>query len=131
MTLRACTALVVACSAAVGLDARTLQGEAAPSAPRVSVIAGRVLDGTTGQPVPAAVVTLAASGQRPQPTTPRVLTDTSGRFVFFGVTKGAYALDATKPGWLDGSFGRLRPSGTAVPLENRGPTSISDCGAPV
>ncbi len=117
MALRGSVALAVAFSAALGLDARGPQGQATASAPRSSTIAGRIVDGASGQAVPAAVVTLGVRGERLQATTPRVLTDSSGRYVFTDVAKDTYTLDVSKPGWLDGSFGRLRPAGTAAPLD--------------
>lgn len=116
MACRAFVALALAVSAGLGVHARGLQGQAPVPAPRPSSIAGRVMDGTTGQPVPAAVVTLGVRGQRQQATTPRVLTDSSGRYVFPEVAKGTYYLDVAKPGWLAGSYGRLRPAGATEPL---------------
>ena len=43
----------------------------------------------------------------------RTLTDQDGRFVFFELAAGAYSLEATKPGYLPGGYGRRRHGGTA------------------
>ena len=41
----------------------------------------------------------------------RALADAQGRFVFRDLPKGNYGLTTTKPGHVDGAYGRLRPSG--------------------
>jgi hypothetical protein len=43
----------------------------------------------------------------------RVLTDHNGRFVFFDLAAGTYSLEATKPGYLPGAYGRRRHGGAA------------------
>ena len=47
----------------------------------------------------------------------RVLTDAEGRFVFKNLPKGSFGLNATKAGYLDGAYGRLRPSGTSQSID--------------
>ena len=60
-----------------------------------------------------AIVTLGMPGARPV----RVLTDGEGRFAFFEVPAGHFSLAATRPGYSDGAFGRLRPSGPSQALD--------------
>src|SRR5688572_17063888 len=80
------------------------------------IVAGRVVD-ATGAPVPAATVMLL-SGPAPEtpfrglpPDTNRVLADDSGRFMFSNVPAGTFRIEANKPGWLAGAFGRRRAGG--------------------
>jgi len=83
-----------------------------------ALITGTVVDGVTGKPVSAAVVamqsTVAVAGRA---AVDRVLTDTNGRYFFDNLTKGSYVLTVTKPGWIDGAFGRRRPGGGSMPLD--------------
>ena len=89
-------ALVLA--GAIGWPA--MDAQQAPSQPAsvgTGMIAGRVVDADTRQPLHGAVVTLAAigaptgpGGPRPAPIRP-VKTDSQGRFVFPGLVDGGYA----------------------------------------
>ena len=100
------------------------------AAPRFALVVGQVIDAGTGTPVSGALVevrmqaTLAApvnpfSG-RPAPPqltqTPRVLTGSDGRFVFRRLPKGNFIVTASKPGYLDGAYGRRRPGGDSQAL---------------
>lgn len=78
----------------------TAQTAAAPA----SVVIGQVVDGTSGQPIPGAIVTLDRS---------HVMTTSDGRFVFRNLDPGEYALSATKPGYLRGEFGASRPAASS------------------
>jgi hypothetical protein len=86
------------------------------------LIAGRVVD-SAGNPVPNAIVfirkgPLPATSRFPGTgTADRVLSDDAGRFVFNGLTPGPYSLEATKPGWLMGAYGRRVPGNGASVLE--------------
>jgi hypothetical protein len=63
--------------------------------------------------VSGALVTLAVAGSIPV----RVLADGDGHYAFRDVPKGSFSLTASKPGYADGSFGRLRPNGPSQPLD--------------
>jgi protocatechuate 3,4-dioxygenase beta subunit len=100
------------------------------------LIVGQVVDADSGRPVSGAVVTIggAASGAT-QATrtalvngapansgpnvsqTPRVLSDGDGRFAFNNLPKGSYNFTASKPGYVDGAYGRLRPTGSSQSLD--------------
>lgn len=105
-----------------------------------AMILGRVVDAQTDRPLAGVVVVLgggpaevAGPRQRPEP---RVLTDPEGRFLFRGLTPGAYRLAAVVGGngfspngfivtglgfpigaYLNGGFGQTRPNGPLQPLE--------------
>jgi hypothetical protein len=90
------------------------------------LIAGRVVDATTGRPAGEAIVTLSpgalpgSAPRSPQAAAAearRVLTDGMGRFVFAGLPKGRYGLSAIVPGYGNGYFGLLVPRGPAVPID--------------
>ena len=109
------------------------------------ILVGQVIDAGSGRGVAGAIVTLGSSapggpsramtqvtqtvigggGGAPLFMTdsstgsglPRVLTDSEGRFAFRNMPKGAFALSATKAGYLDGAYGRLRPSGNTQSID--------------
>jgi hypothetical protein len=75
--------------------------------PPAGVITGVVVDGTTGEAIPEAVVFLEASPARPAGAQTRQLTDERGRFAFVQLPGDAnYTLSATKFGYLEGGYGR-------------------------
>ena len=92
------------------------------------LIVGRVIDATTGRPVPGAAVTLnggvqpqmqapAPGAPRPMPPQPpRFLTDAEGRFAFRNLTRGNYTISAEKSGYATGLIGQSRPEGPARSL---------------
>lgn len=91
------------------------------------LVVGRVVDAETGQPIANAVVTHVALGATPPGDAPpgmgpigqtaaRVLSDADGRFLFRGLTAGAYFFTATAPTYLDGGFGQQRPGGRNQPF---------------
>jgi uncharacterized protein (DUF2141 family) len=103
------------------------------------LIVGQVVEAGSDRGVPGAIVTLG--GALPGPpqvitaqfisrdggppmalnssasSLPRLITDAEGRFAFRNVPKGVFNITATKPGYLDGAYGRMRPNGTVTPLE--------------
>jgi len=90
------------------------------------LILGRVIDATTGSPISSAVVRLASAGA---PVGSGVLTGTDGRFVFAPVAAGEFTITAERAGFLDGQYGRRRPTGSGVPFvlrdqERRGDATI-------
>jgi carboxypeptidase family protein len=107
------TCVVTLCAAA------TVAGVQSPPS---GIVAGRVVD-ATGAPVPAATVMLLA-GPAPEaqvrglpPDANEVLADDSGRFVFSNVPAGQFRIEANKPGWLPGAFGRRRPGGVGASFD--------------
>jgi hypothetical protein len=86
------------------------------SANQKFTISGSVVNGSTGEGIPRAMVTLQGSPMR------STFTDNSGGFVIEGVAAGRYSLQAQKPGY----FGtRDRSSGAAVQTVDVGPNSDS------
>ncbi len=77
------------------------------------VVIGRVVEADGTSPVAGTIVTLSLPGFAPQ----RVLTDGQGRFAYRGLPKGSFSLTATRPGFVDGAHGRLRPGGTPMTVE--------------
>jgi hypothetical protein len=77
------------------------------------LILGQVVEAGSSRPIPGALVTLNLRASRPI----RALADGQGRFVFRDLPKGNYGVTATKPGHVDGAYGRLRPSGPTLALE--------------
>jgi len=104
--------------------------QAASSSPPqtgTGVIAGQLVDGSTGAPVTSAIVTLwppnapvPLSGDGvpiPDQVNPAVvaqalktLVDASGRFVFHSLPPGSYALGATRNGYLQTYLGQTQPN---------------------
>src|SRR5687768_3084314 len=100
------------------------QAPATPPQPQspTGLILGRVVDGSSGRPVPSAIVTIAGGGIGPAPAAgggaqPRAITNSNGQFVFRRLPKGSFVLTATKPGYVEGAYGRSLPSGSTLPLE--------------
>ncbi|MEZ5319686.1 MAG: carboxypeptidase-like regulatory domain-containing protein [Vicinamibacterales bacterium] len=105
------------------------------------VILGRVVDATTGQPIPEAVLTVSTSpaagrgagagrgatppadvaallarGRGVLPTTVHVIAGGDGQFVFTGLDAGNVTIRAQAPGYLDGTVGQGRPTGLPRPV---------------
>lgn len=72
------------------------------------LIAGRVVDPTSGGGVRDALVWLMIDGVM-WPESPRVMTDAEGRFVFVNVPAGKYSFQAQKTGYLRGLYGARSP----------------------
>jgi hypothetical protein len=77
------------------------------------LILGQAVDGGSNRPVPGALVTLGLPNARPI----RALADSQGRFVFRDLPKGRFTLSATKAGYVEGAYGRMRPSGPTLLFE--------------
>lgn len=82
------------------------------------VITGRVVDASTGQPVSAAIVSVAPffSGANPPPS--RILTDAQGRFLLTNLSvPGNIDVIVGKSGYADGAYGQNRPNGSRQNVE--------------
>jgi hypothetical protein len=85
-----------------------------PQPPRPSaMVVGQVIDAGTGRPVAGAIVSL---GPASNPQSPRVLTGSDGRFVFRDLRRGEHTITVSKPGYVEGAYGRNRPGGPVAPL---------------
>ncbi len=88
-------------------------GPTKPMDAGTGMIVGRTVDGNTTDGLADAIVTLSLQGFAPV----RMMTDGSGRFAFRDLPKGSFSVSATKPGYSDGAYGRLRPSGSAQTID--------------
>ena len=109
-------ALIVLVLAA--LNVVILRGAGGAQQPR-GAIAGQVVDGITGKPIGAAVVSLSGPPLLGAQESPKVLTGSDGRFVFGDLEPGAYTVEANKGGYAEGEPGRRRPLGIAAPVTLR------------
>ena len=101
--------------AAIGLVACTigLAGQPARQADsRTGLIVGQVVDAAGGKPVSGAIVSIGGAAR----AAPRILTGSSGRFVFRDLPPGNFTITAAKPGYAPGAYGRRRPSGPSQAL---------------
>jgi hypothetical protein len=133
-------ALLVICAAHVAAERLPGQDPATSVASGSGLIVGRTVDLTTGTAIGGAIISLiggppaAAAGQLLPATLSRfplrVMSDSGGRFVFHDLPKGAYTINAAKPGYADTSFGRRTPadsSGQSLVLadgERRGDVTL-------
>ena len=100
---------------------------AQPAAPPpTGLILGRVVDAASGRPIPGAIVALQGTpifvgappaGPPSSAQQPRALTNANGQFVFRRLPRGTFGLTVTKPGYVDGAYGRRRPGGGQTLLE--------------
>lgn len=90
--------------------------------PPTGLILGRVVDAASGRPVPGAVValqngSLITPGAPGPGSPPRALTNANGQFVFRRLPTGSFGLTVTKPGYVEGAYGRRRPGGGQTSVE--------------
>jgi len=79
----------------------------AQQAPATGVISGVVVDGSSGAPVPGAIVFIAAVPDKPIGPERRQITDERGRFAFVNLPADTnYTIASSKFGYLDGGYGR-------------------------
>jgi carboxypeptidase family protein len=77
-----------------------------------ATITGRVIAADTGRPLRRARVVIGGGG-RPRAES----TDEQGRYRVTALPAGSYTITATKSGYVDGTFGQRRTSGTGTPVE--------------
>jgi hypothetical protein len=103
---------------------------ASAAAQQNGVITGTVVDGATGKPVGAAVVSMAGAGMTVNTGPdqyPRILTAGDGRFVFRDLAApGNFTITATKGGYAPGSSGQRRADGESQPVELNGQQTSRD-----
>ena len=96
--------------------------QSVPALAQPGVISGQVVDGISGRPITAAIVTLggsnvarvpAADPATRKPGPPRILTGGDGRFAFRGLPLASFSVNAEKPGYAPGANGRRRPGGAS------------------
>jgi hypothetical protein len=78
--------------AAVCLCVAGAGGSLSSQAPRLGLLAGKVVDAETGRPIESALVRMTSS-------TTQVLTDREGRFAFFDLRQGGYRFGVTATGY--------------------------------
>ena len=107
--------------ATVALRTQAAPPQSATPPKGTGILAGQIVD-AQGAGVPDAIVTLQGgirpialtTTNREIPGGPRATRTTSeGRFAFFDLTPGSYAVDASKAGFITGAYGRMRPGGQA------------------
>jgi len=91
------------------------------------LIYGQAIDGVSTRPVANALVTLMVAGSIPV----RVLTDSDGRYAFRDVPRGGFSVTASKPGYSDGAYGRLRPDGPTQSLQLTDGQRVTDATLPL
>jgi hypothetical protein len=90
-----------------------------PEPPPTALVAGRVVDATSGRPVAGVVVTPFGSAvvTSPPATAPAgVLTNANGDFVLRGLAKGSLVLTGTRGGYVNATYGQRRPGGSTQPI---------------
>ena len=106
------------------------------------IVLGQVVDGSTGQPIMEAIVTLnarpnaplgAARGAAAAPLArgggappDRVMTGPDGRFLFRDLPAGPVLFTATAPGYGPGVVGQTRPGGPSQPVHLADGGRVSD-----
>ena len=84
---------------------------------RTGAISGVVIDGTTNAPVAGAIVRLRPTDLAAPDQPFRQMTDARGRFLFRDLPPSdRYAVDASRPGYFDGSHGAADRGAPAAPL---------------
>ena len=131
-----------------GLSGQGPEASAASAQAREStgsgVVAGRVVDGGSGQPVSGAIVTLGGSPQVTLGGLPAVelvaigmlppgmaptnvaMTDVRGAFVLREVPAGRATLTVRAPGYLPGAYGQRRPDGSTRSLSTGEGETLTD-----
>jgi hypothetical protein len=78
---------------------------------RPAVIIGQVVDHADKRGIAKAIVQITGEG-----VTHKAAADDLGRFFFVNLPAGTYTITASRDGFFDGAFGRVRAGGTSLPL---------------
>lgn len=99
------------CAVAAPLAQQQLQQPSSqPPGPATGIIAGRMVDSSTGRPLSGVMVGLAGGAPVGRGGAPRqLLTDSDGRFVFAGLTQGRYIVLAQRSGYFVSQITLNRP----------------------
>lgn len=90
----------------LAVSASPLPGQQKPQAAPGATLSGALTSAGVGQPVRKAEVRLITPASRTPRTT---ITDKDGRFSFADVPPGEYTLSASRPGYLEMTYGARRP----------------------
>lgn len=106
----------VAVTGFVVVAALSAHAQSRTPTPTSGFILGRVIDATSNQPIGGAIVRLTPDSKQAA-----VLTGPDGQFLFSPLSPGFYSVEASKPGYLGGSYGQMRArgQGTKILLEER------------
>ena len=77
-----------------------------------AVVIGSVIDAATGRGVDRAIVRLRGGN-----VSQVRVTDGRGRYYFTGIPAGEYQMTATREGFFEGAYGRLRAGGDSLPVQ--------------
>ncbi|HXT70142.1 MAG TPA: carboxypeptidase-like regulatory domain-containing protein [Vicinamibacterales bacterium] len=102
-------------------------GPLTPMGTGTGVIFGQVTESDSNAPVAGAVVALSIPGASPI----RVMADAQGRFGFRDLPPGRFSIATMRPGWLDGAYGRTRPSGPTLALALTAGEKVSGVNVPM
>ena len=102
-------------------------GALTPMGTGTGVIFGQVTESDSNAPVAGALVALSIPGASPI----RVMADGQGRFGFRDLPAGRFSITTMRPGWLDGAYGRTRPSGATLPLALTAGEKVSGVNVPM
>ncbi len=102
-------------------------GTTTPMARGTGIILGRAIEASGNRAVPGAIVTLTLQGSAPL----RVMADGQGQFAFRDLPAGHFSIDATRAGFLDGAYGRLRPAGPGQSIDLAANQALSDVTIPL
>ena len=98
-------------TAAPGAQTRSpFAGQSRP--PQGAVVIGEVVDAATGRGVDRAIVRLRGGN-----VSQVRVTDRRGRYYFTAIPAGEFQLTATRDGYFDGEYGRLRAGGDGLPVQ--------------
>ncbi len=92
---QACLPLLLACAIALCLPSPGLAQEANPNASQTFTLTGSVVNETSGEPIPRALVTVAGQVLR------HAFTDSNGGFSIEDVEAGRHSVSVQKPGFFE------------------------------